>query len=110
MYRIRKIGRTPFFPYKISRPLISNMSTSGALYTSASLKAANALPYSSMEGKLDPMLLQALTDMKFDFMTPVQSKVLGGLPSLNSDWSVISKGWLRLNTTVIICYTHGRAR
>ena len=62
------------------------MSTSAALYTSESLKAANALPYSSMEGKLDPLLLQALKDMKFDFMTPVQSKVLAGLPSLKSDW------------------------
>ena len=65
------------------------MSTTAALYTSESLKAANAQPYSSMEGKLDPMLLQALKDMKFDFMTPVQSKVLSGLPSLKSDWSVI---------------------
>ena len=103
------------------------MSTSGALYTSASLKAANAPPYvfsdvlsletclgstysldvlqgslyplrqailtsessfsySVMDGKLDPMLLQALKDMKFDFMTPVQSQVLAGMPSLKSDW------------------------
>lgn len=62
------------------------MSTSGALYSSASLKAANAQPYSVMDGKLDPMLLQALRDMNFDFMTPVQSQVLTGLPSLKSDW------------------------
>lgn len=62
------------------------MSTSRALYSSASLKAANAQPYSVLEGKLDPMLLQALSDMKFDFMTPVQSQVLTGLPSLKSDW------------------------
>ena len=65
------------------------MSTTGALYTSESLKAANAQPYSTVDGRLDPMLLQALKDMKFDFMTPVQSKVLSGLPSLKSDWSVI---------------------
>lgn len=67
------------------------MSTSGALYSSESLKAANAQPYSSMEGKLDPMLLLALKDMNFDFMTPVQSKVLGGLPSLKSDCLVQAK-------------------
>lgn len=62
------------------------MSTSGALYSNASLRAANAQPYTSMEGKLDPMLLQALKDMNFDFMTPVQSQVLAGLPSFKSDW------------------------
>lgn len=67
------------------------MSTSGALYSSASLKAANAQPYSSMEGTLDPMLLLALKDMEFEFMTPVQSKVLGGLPSLQSDCLVQAK-------------------
>ena len=67
------------------------MSTSSALYSSASLKAANAQPYSSMQGKLDPMLLQALKDMEFEFMTPVQSQVLGGLPSLKSDALVQAK-------------------
>ncbi|KAL9069238.1 MAG: hypothetical protein Q9161_005645 [Pseudevernia consocians] len=67
------------------------MSTSGALYSSATLKAANAQPYSVMEGKLDPMLLQALRDMSFDFMTPVQSQVLTGLPSLKSDCLVQAK-------------------
>lgn len=40
-----------------------------------------------MKGKLDPVLLEALKDvMGFDFMTPVQSKVLSGLPTLKSDW------------------------
>lgn len=67
----------------------SKMSTSGALYTSASLKAANAPSYSTLEGKLDPQLLQALKEMKFDFMTPVQEKVMGGMPSLSSDWYVV---------------------
>ncbi len=63
------------------------MSSSSALYSSASLKAANAQPYSSLKGKLDPALLEALKDvMGFDFMTPVQSKVLSGLPTLKSDW------------------------
>lgn len=65
------------------------MSTSGTLYSGASLKAADPQPYSVMEGKLDPMLLQALRDMKFDYMTPVQSQVLAGSPSIissKSDW------------------------
>lgn len=84
---VRKITRVASFHFlHPSSTLTSKMSTSGALYSSASLKAANAQPYSVMEGKLDPMLLQALKDMKFDFMTPVQSQVLAGLPSLKSDW------------------------
>lgn len=87
MYLVRKLTRVApihfFHPFSTST---SKMSTSGALYSSASLKAANAQPYSVMEGKLDPMLLQALKDMNFDFMTPVQSQVLAGLPSLKSDW------------------------
>ena len=63
------------------------MSSSSALYSSASLKAANAQPYSSMKGKLDPVLLEALKYvLGFEFMTPVQSKVLRGLPTLRSDW------------------------
>ncbi len=62
------------------------MSATGALHTSASLKAAGAPQYSSMQGKLDPQLLEALREMKFDFMTPVQEQVLGGMPSLGSDW------------------------
>ena len=87
MYLARNIARTSFIlPIKFLLPSAYKMSTSAALYTSESLKAANALPYSSLEGKLDPMLLQALKDMNFDFMTPVQSKVMTGLPSLKSDW------------------------
>lgn len=63
------------------------MSSSSALYSSASLKAANAQPYSSMQGKLDPVLLEALKNvMGFEYMTSVQSKVLNGLPTLRSDW------------------------
>ena len=38
-----------------------------------------------MEGKLDPMLLNNLREMGMEFMTPVQSKVLG-MPSLTADW------------------------
>ena len=87
MYLARSIARTSsILSSKFLLPSTYKMSTSAALYTSESLKGANALPYSSMEGKLDPLLLQALKDMNFDFMTPVQSKVLTGLPSLKSDW------------------------
>lgn len=87
MYIVRNFTRVaPIHCFHPSASLKSNMSTSGALYSSASLKAANAQPYSAMDGKLDPMLLQALRDMSFDFMTPVQSQVLAGLPSLKSDW------------------------
>ena len=87
MYLARNIARHSFIPIsKFLLPSAYKMSTSAALYPSETLKAANALPYSSMEGKLDPLLLQALKDMNFDFMTPVQSKVLTGLPSLKSDW------------------------
>ena len=91
MYSLRNftpVARIPFFRPCLTSTLQlkSNMSTSGALYSSASLTTANAQPFSLMEGKLDPMLLQALRDMKFDLMTPVQSQVLVGLPSLKSDW------------------------
>ena len=62
------------------------MSTTSALYTSASLKAANAPAFSTMRGKLDPALLLALKEINYDFMTPVQEQVLNGLPSMKSDW------------------------
>ena len=64
---------------------------STAMYSSTSLKAANAQPYNTMKGELDPMLLLALQDMNFQYMTPVQSKVLGGLPSFQSDCLVQAK-------------------
>ena len=86
MYSIRNIVRAVPIRFLHPSSLLANMSTSAALYSSASLKAANAQPYSVMEGKLDPMLLQAIRDMNFEFMTPVQSQVLTGLPSLKSDW------------------------
>jgi len=92
MYLSQILRRPSLFRfYTLPSLSASKMSTSGALYSSASLKAANAQPYSSMEGTLDPMLLLALKDMKFEFMTPVQSRVLGGLPSLQSDCLVQAK-------------------
>lgn len=48
-------------------------------------------PYSSMAGKLDPRLLQALKVMKFDFMSPVQDRVLTELPNFQSDCLVQAK-------------------
>ena len=81
-------NRALLFPFHTHARTILKMSTSSAMYSSASLKASNAQPFSSMEGKLDSQLLEALKDMKFDFMTPVQSQVLDGLPSLKSDWYV----------------------
>jgi len=88
MYLTRNTLRAlPIQRYRIYWRSAANMSSSSALFSSAELKAANAQPYSNMEGKLDPVLLEALKDvMGFDFMTPVQSKVLSGLPTLRSDW------------------------
>ena len=50
-----------------------------------------AQPYSSMAGKLDDKLLQALKVMNFQFMTPVQSRVLTELPTWRSDCLVQAK-------------------
>lgn len=63
-----------------------NMSNLPDRLTTSSLKAANAQPFSSMRGKLNPSLLDGLDAMGFEYMTPVQKKVLAELPSLNSDW------------------------
>ena len=62
------------------------MSTTTALHNNASLMAAKAPTFNSMQGKLDPALLHALRDMKFEYMTPVQEKVVSGLPTASSDW------------------------
>ncbi|KAG8533972.1 uncharacterized protein KY384_001715 [Bacidia gigantensis] len=67
------------------------MSNPVALYSSASLEAANATPFSSTSGTLEPALLQALAAMKFNFMTPVQEAVLSKLPSMHSDCLVQAK-------------------
>lgn len=54
-------------------------------------KDNNAQPFSSMKGKVDPRLLEGLEVMGFDFMTPVQSKILTELPSLRADCLVQAK-------------------
>lgn len=63
------------------------MANASVSFSTSSLKAANAQPYSTMEGKLDGSLLQNLKGMGMTYMTPVQSKVLE-MPSLSSDWCV----------------------
>ena len=50
-----------------------------------------AQPYSTMAGKLDSQLLQALEVMGFDNMTPVQQRVLTELPNWRSDCLVQAK-------------------
>ncbi|KAL4821773.1 P-loop containing nucleoside triphosphate hydrolase protein [Aspergillus spinulosporus] len=48
-------------------------------------------PYSSMAGKLDQKLLQALNVLGFEYMTPVQQRVLTELPTWRSDCLVQAK-------------------
>ncbi len=62
-----------------------------AVYSTEILKDANAERFDSMHGKVDASLLKALNSMKYEYMTPVQSKVLTGLPSLRSDCLVQAK-------------------
>ena len=62
-----------------------------AVYSTASLKESRAQPYQSMAGKLDVSLLRALEVMGFEYMTPVQSKVLTELPNFRSDCLVQAK-------------------
>lgn len=68
------------------------MAASRPLCTSPYLKASDAPAsdarlFSDMEGKLDSSLLESIKEvMGFEYMTPVQDKVLNGLPSLKSDW------------------------
>ncbi|KAL8639287.1 MAG: hypothetical protein Q9228_003669 [Teloschistes exilis] len=66
------------------------MAAPKALFSTSALKAANAQPYSSMNGKLDPSLLRSLQEMGMVYMTPVQTKVMD-MPSLRSDCLVRSK-------------------
>ncbi|KAJ5894327.1 hypothetical protein N7495_006018 [Penicillium taxi] len=51
----------------------------------------DAQPYSSMAGKLDNRLLKGLDVMGFEFMTPVQQRVLNELPDWRSDCLVQAK-------------------
>ena len=64
----------------------AKMSTSAALYSSTSLKEMNAAPFNSMSDRLDPALLEAVDQMNFQYMTPVQEQVLKNLKPFNKDW------------------------
>lgn len=59
---------------------------SQAVYSTSTLQDAGAPTFKSMQGKLDESILKALDGMQYEYMTPVQSKVLSTLPSLRSDW------------------------
>ena len=59
-----------------------------ALHTSASLRMEGAAPYASMQGKLDPSLLQAVKSLQYEYMTPVQEQVFAKLTPLTRDWYV----------------------
>ncbi|KAI4179361.1 MAG: hypothetical protein LQ346_007211 [Caloplaca aetnensis] len=48
-------------------------------------------PFQSLQGKIDPALLAALKDMKFENMSPVQQKVMEMLPAVGSDCLVQAK-------------------
>lgn len=66
-------------------PLLA-MSNAHTFHTSASLKATEAQPFSSMQGELHHSLLEGLDHMGIKNMTPVQSKVLSGSRQLRRDW------------------------
>ena len=59
----------------------SSMST-----TPAVSMASGGTSFNTLEAKVDPALLAALKDMKFDTMSPVQEKVMKTLPEMASDW------------------------
>ncbi|KAH7087433.1 ATP-dependent RNA helicase MSS116, mitochondrial [Paraphoma chrysanthemicola] len=58
---------------------------------STSAGNASAKPFSELSGVLDKALLDGLDKMGFEFMSPVQQKVLTQLPSLSSDCVVQAK-------------------
>ncbi|KXL44591.1 hypothetical protein M433DRAFT_149117 [Acidomyces richmondensis BFW] len=61
------------------------------LDTTETLPEKKAKPYKSMAGKIQKPLLLALEKKGYDFMTPVQEKVLTELPSFTADCLVQAK-------------------
>ena len=59
----------------------TSMSTTPALSM-----ASGGVSFNALKGKVDPALLTALKEMKFDTMSPVQEKVMTTLPEMASDW------------------------
>lgn len=66
-------------------------STNTELYTAKILAEGKMKPYKSMAGKLQQPLLLALEKKGYDFMTPVQEKVLTELPNFAADCLVQAK-------------------
>lgn len=54
--------------------------------THTSPMSSEATSFKALEGRLDPALLAALKDMKFEHMSPVQEKVMMTLPDSGGDW------------------------
>jgi len=82
---------------QIKRPKVVDLqpSTDGRmdvkqLYSTAA-GAAAPKPFSDLKDKLDKVLLDSLDKMGFEYMSPVQQKVLTELPSLSSDCVVQAK-------------------
>ncbi|KAL8863790.1 MAG: hypothetical protein Q9198_010335 [Flavoplaca austrocitrina] len=59
--------------------------------TPALSMASGGISFNALEGKVDPALLAALKDMKFNTMSPVQEKVMTTLPAMASDCLVQAK-------------------
>lgn len=85
----KKSCPVPLFLFQKSHPWKKTslpVSIMDAIYSTSTLAQMNATPYSSLSGTLSPKLLNALVDMKYEYMTPVQAKVFSELPSLQTDW------------------------
>ena len=76
---------------KLLRPKFANTRMAQAVYSTASLRESNAQEFRSLDGKLNPGLLKSLASMGYEYMTPVQSKVLSDLPDFRSDCLVQAK-------------------
>ena len=76
----------PLYFRRIKTRLKLSSSVMQAQFSASSLKQANAIPFKSLAGKLDPGILKALEEMQYEYMTPVQEKVLTSLPTLRTDW------------------------
>ncbi|KAL9014627.1 MAG: hypothetical protein Q9173_000720 [Seirophora scorigena] len=55
------------------------------------LMASKPTSFQNLQGKIDPAILAALKDMKFETMSPVQQKVIETLPTVGSDCLVQAK-------------------
>jgi len=72
-------------------PAESSMPSTEALKGLPASATKGLTPYSAMEGKLDKGLLAGVKGLGFEYMSPVQHKVLTELPTLSSDCLVQAK-------------------